>query len=64
MGAEIHYASNFDAPDFAIGENYFEKNGIITHPLPICRSPWRLRENARALTVVTIKIRKLMIHPL
>ena len=34
MGAEIHYASNFEAPDFAIGENYFEKNGIITHPLP------------------------------
>lgn len=52
MGAEIHYASNFDAPDFAIGENYFEKNGIITHPLPICRSPWRLRENARALKML------------
>lgn len=52
MGAEIHYASNFDTPDFAIEENYFEKNGIIIHPLPICRSPWRLKENGKALKML------------
>ena len=52
MGAEIHFASNFDAPDFSIGENFFEKKGIHTHPLPICRSPWRFRENRKALKML------------
>ena len=43
MGIEIHYASNFDHPAYSFDDAFFRKNGIITHSIPICKSPYRLR---------------------
>lgn len=58
MGIEIHYASNFDHPAYSFDDAFFRKNGIITHSIPICKSPYRLRENARALGMLLDLIRR------
>ncbi|HJC57492.1 MAG TPA: glycosyltransferase family 4 protein [Candidatus Eisenbergiella intestinipullorum] len=47
-GYEVHYASNFDRPVYDHEKDFFRKNGIITHPLSIEKSPVNLLQNARA----------------
>lgn len=56
--AEIHFASNFDRPAYAVREGYFEENGIWLHPIPIEKSPLSVRANLRALRELRRIIRR------
>ena len=47
--AQIHYASNFENPAYVFDQGYFEDKGIVTHPIPIQKSPYQIKENFRAL---------------
>ena len=47
--AQIHYASNFEHPAYDFEPSYFNKQNIRLHPIPIQKSPYRIRENFQAL---------------
>ena len=48
LGYEVHYATNFDHPVYDYDRELFRKNGIVTHPLSIEKSPARIRRNFQA----------------
>ncbi len=49
LGAEVHFASNFEHPAYAYEPDYFEKHQITVHHFPIEKSPYRLRRNYKVL---------------
>lgn len=49
LDAEIYYASNFSEPAYEYDAAYFGEHDIRTIPLPIEKSPYQFRKNARAL---------------
>ena len=48
LGYEVHYATNFDHPVYDYDRELFRKNGIVTHPLSIEKSPARIGRNFQA----------------
>ena len=48
LGYEVHYATNFEHPVYDHEKDLFSKNGIVTHPLFIEKSPARIRGNLKA----------------
>ncbi len=57
-GYEIHYASNFGNPVYTYDKNAYDRMGIITHHIPIQKSPGCWKENRKALKVLTEIIKK------
>lgn len=49
QGYEIHYASNFDNPVYALEKQDLVEKGIVLHPICIHKSPAHIRQNFRAL---------------
>lgn len=49
QGYEIHYASNFDNPVYALERQDLEEMGIVLHPICIHKSPAHIMQNFRAL---------------
>ncbi|MCU6760809.1 GDP-mannose-dependent alpha-(1-6)-phosphatidylinositol monomannoside mannosyltransferase [uncultured Roseburia sp.] len=47
-GYEVHYASNFQVPVYTYDETEYESMGIVTHHVPIEKSPRSLKENKEA----------------
>lgn len=52
QGYEIHYASNFENPVYALERQDLEEMGIVLHPICIHKSPAHIRQNFRALREV------------
>lgn len=57
-GAKLHYASNFARKAYEFDDDFFEKNEIMCHPLPIEKSPWKLGKNFRALKALVEIVRR------
>ena len=51
-GYEVHYASNFENPVYTYEKDEYEMMGIITHHIPIAKSPTCLRQNIQALKML------------
>lgn len=49
QGYEIHYASNFENPVYALEKQDLEEMGIVLHPICIHKSPAHIGQNLRAL---------------
>lgn len=49
MGWNIHYASNFDNPIYECDRKQLDVSNIICHNIPIQKSPFAVRQNAKAL---------------
>ena len=48
-GWNIHYASNFDNPIYECDRKQLDVLNIICHNIPIQKSPFAVRQNAKAL---------------
>lgn len=58
MGYEVHYASNCDVPIYEFDTAELAQRGVRMHPIPIEKSLFCLRQNARALRMTEKLIRK------
>lgn len=52
-GYEIHYASNFDNPVYTYDKSEYDRMGIITHHIPVQKSPGCWKDNRKALKMLT-----------
>lgn len=58
QGYEIHYASNFTNPVYALNTKSLEDMGIMLHPIGIQQSPLRIKRNMMALRDIISIVRK------
>lgn len=58
MGIQVHYAANFQNPAYEYDEHYFVEHDIKTHHISIQKSPYKLRENFKALRELLRLIRE------
>ena len=49
MGYVVHYAANMQEPHYISDEERIRALGVLTHHIPIARSPFLLRDNQQAL---------------
>jgi len=57
MGYEVHYASNCDVPIYEFDADELARKGVRMHPIPIEKSLFCMKRNARALRMTEELIR-------
>lgn len=58
MGYQVHYAANMDEPFYAFRREDLAAMGVQAHHIPVARSPYMLRINAKALRALVKIVRE------
>ena len=58
MGYTVHYATNMEEPRYVSQGEQLRQMGVVTHHIAIARSPFRLRDNYKALIQLLELIRR------